>query len=179
MANPRNNASVEQLTGLLAGVKTFFLVDYQGLSAGELGSLRAKLREAGGRLLVAKNTLINVVLEQQGVEGFASTLKGPTALVLVGEDPVAPAKVLADFAKAHAKDLPVAKGGLLQGGKVDKAALGKIATLPSRQQLQSELVGVLLAPLQQLVGVLEGPQRNLVGVLNNYADKLKEEGNGV
>lgn len=176
MANPRNSASVEELRGLLEGAHTFFLVDYQGLSAGELSSLRAKLREAGGRLLVAKNTLINVVLKDQGAEDLSESLKGPTALVLIGEDPVAPAKALSDFAKAHAKDLPVSKGGLLQGGKVDSSALERIAKLPSRQELQSELLGVMLAPLQQLVGVLEGPQRNLVSVITNYSDKLKEEG---
>lgn len=175
MANPRNNASLEELSGLLGGAKTFFLVDYQGLSAGELGNLRAKLRAAGGRLLVAKNTLINVALKGQGVEGFGQTLQGPTALVLIGDDPVAPAKVLSDFAKDHAKNLPVAKGGLLQGSRVEGEALARIAKLPARQQLLSELLGVLQAPLQQFVGVLEGPQRNLVGVLGNYSDKLKEE----
>jgi large subunit ribosomal protein L10 len=176
MANPRNEASVNALRGLLADAKTFFLVDYQGLSAGEFNSLRTKVREAGGRVLVAKNTLINVVLKEQGVEGFTDTLSGPTALVLVGEDPVAPAKALTDFAKAHVKELPTAKGGLLQGGQVGPEALAKIAKLPSRQQLLSELLGVMQAPLQQLVGVLEGPQRNMVSVIKNYSDKLKEEG---
>jgi large subunit ribosomal protein L10 len=176
MANPRNEESVNALRGLLADAKTFFLVDYQGLSADEFNSLRRQVREAGGRVLVAKNTLINVVLKEQGVEGFDDTLRGPTALVLVGEDPVAPAKALTDFAKGHAMDLPVAKGGLLQGGQVGPEALAKIAKLPARQQLLSELLGVMQAPLQQLVGVLEGPGRNLVSVMKNYSDKLKEEG---
>jgi large subunit ribosomal protein L10 len=175
MANPRNEASVRELHGLLDDVKTFFLVDYQGLSAGELGRLRASVRASGGRILVAKNTLIDVVLKQQGVEGLGDTLTGPTALVLVGEDPVAPLKAIADFAKDHPRDLPKGKGGLLQGGIVSADALDRIAKLPSRQQLQSELLGTLLAPLQQLVGVLEGPQRNLVSVMQNYSDKLKEE----
>lgn len=175
MANPRNEASVNALRGLLADAKTFFLVDYQGLSAGEFNSLRRQVRDAGGRILVAKNTLINVVLKEQGLGGYDETLRGPTALVLIGEDPVAPAKALSDFAKGHAKDLPIAKGGMLQGGQVGPEALAKIATLPSRQQLLSELLGVMQAPLQQLVGVLEGPQRNLVSVMTNYSDKLKEE----
>ena len=175
MANPRNNASVEQLQGLLGDAQTFFLVDYQGLSAGQMNDLRAKVREAGGRLLVAKNTLINVVLKQQGIEDFTETLNGPTALILVGEDPVAPAKALTDYADENAKDLPAAKGGRLQGNTVTAEALAQIAKLPSRPELQSELVGVLLAPLQQLVGVLQGPQRDLVGVIQNYSDKLKEE----
>lgn len=174
MANPRNEASVRELKGLLADVKTFFLVDYQGLSAGEFGRLRARVREAGGRILVAKNTLLGVVLKEQGVADFGDTLTGPTALLLVGEDPVAPLKAVTDFAKDHPKELPKGKGGLLEGGVVGAEAVTRIAKLPSRPQLQSELLGVMLAPLQQLVGVLEGPQRNLVGVLGNYSDKMKE-----
>ena len=175
MANPRNDASVAQLKTLLAEVKTFFLVDYQGLSAAELNALRAKVRTAGGRILVAKNTLIQVVLKEQGIEGFAEVLQGPTALVLIGDDPVAPAKAISDFAKEHAKDLPTSKGGMLQGSKLEADAISRIAKLPPREQLLSELLGVMQAPLQQLVGVLEGPQRNLVGVIQNYSEKLKEE----
>jgi large subunit ribosomal protein L10 len=174
MANPRNDASVAQLRELLAGASTFFLVDYQGLSAGELNALRAKVRSAGGRVLVAKNTLTSVVLKEHGVGGLDDHLKGPTALVLIGEDPVAPAKALTDYAKAHPKDLPSSKGGYLQGSLVGPEALAKIATLPSREQLLSELVGVLQAPLSQLVGVLSAPPQNLVTVITNYTDKLKE-----
>lgn len=173
MANPRNEASVAQLRELLAGASTFFLVDYQGLSAGELHKLRASVRAAGGRMLVAKNTLINVVLSEHGVEGFEG-LTGPTALVLVGDDPVAPAKALTDHAKAHAKDLPLPKGGYLQGSVVGPEALAKIAKLPSREELLSQLVGVLSAPMSQLVGVLQAPPQNLVTVINNYVDKQKE-----
>lgn len=175
MANPRNEASVAALRDLLADAKTFFVVDYQGLSAGELGRLRASVREAGGRMLVAKNTLVNVVLKERGLGGFDETLQGPTALVLIEDDPVAPAKALTDFAKDHPRELPTAKGGLLQGGQIGSDALGRIAKLPTRTELLSELVGVLQAPMQQLVGVLQGPQRDLVSVMTNYSEKLKEE----
>ncbi len=177
MANPRNEAAVTMLREQLGDAKTFFLVDYQGLSAGDLGRLRAAVREAGGRILVAKNTLINVVLKEQGIEGFEATLQGPTALVLVGDEVVAPAKAITEFAKAHPRDLPRSKGGRLEGSVLGEDALVRIAKLPSKQQIQSQLVGVLAAPLQQLVGLLEGPQRNLVTVMNNYADKMKDGGN--
>ena len=177
MANPRNEAAVSMLREQLGDAKTFFLVDYQGLSAGDLGRLRAAVREAGGRILVAKNTLINVVLKEQGIEGFEATLQGPTALVLVGDEVVAPAKAITEFAKAHPRDLPRSKGGRLEGSVLGEDALVRIAKLPSKQQIQSQLVGVLAAPLQQLVGLLEGPQRNLVTVMNNYVDKMKDGGN--
>ena len=98
-----------------------------------------------------KNTLINVVLKDDGIDALTETLNGPTALVLVGEDPVAPAKALVDYAKDHAKDLPIPKGGMLQGNPVSGTQLNNIAKLPSREQLQAEFVGVLQAPLTQLV----------------------------
>ena len=175
MANPKNTRSVEELRTLLADAKTFFLVDYQGLSAGELTKLRANVRNAGGRLLVAKNTLVNVVLKEQGIDSFGDVLAGPSALLLIGDDPVEPVKAVVDFASDHAKDLPVPKGGMLQGAQVAPDAFSRIAKLPSRQQLLSELVGVLQAPMQQVVGVLQGAPRDFVSVLTNYSEKLKEE----
>lgn len=175
MANPRNEATVAKLREQLGDASTFFLVDYQGLSAGEFGSLRAKVRAAGGRILVAKNTLINVVLKEQGVEEFEDTLQGPTALVLIGEELVAPIKAITDFSKDHPKELPVSKGGRLEGSVLGEDALTRISKLPSKQQLQSQLVGLLLAPMQQLVGVLAAPPQKLVTVMSNYVDKQKED----
>ena len=174
MANQRNTASVEALRTLLGDAKTFFLVDYQGLSADQIGALRTKVRDAGGRMLVAKNTLIGVVLKEQGAADLGTKLTGPTALILIGDDPVAPAKALTDFAKDHPNDLPTAKGGFLQGAVIEADAIAKVAKLPAREQLLSELVGVLQAPLQQAVGVLEAAPRNLASVLTNYSEKLKE-----
>ncbi len=174
MANPRNEATVVHLREQLGEAKTFFLVDYQGLSAGEFARLRTDVRNAGGRILVAKNTLIRVVLKERGIEGFDETLNGPTALVLVGEEFVGPVKAIAEFAKVHPKELPKSKGGRLEGSVLGEDALTRVAKLPSKQQVQSQLVGVLLAPMQQLVGVLSAPPQKLVTVMNNYADKQKE-----
>jgi large subunit ribosomal protein L10 len=175
MANPKNMASVEMLKGVLAEAKTFFLVDYQGLSAEEINVLRARVSAAGGRILVAKNRLINLVLKERGLDGLQETLKGPTALVLVDDDPVGPAKALAEFADEHRLDLPAPKGGLLEGTVVDGEAIHRIAKLPGREQLLSELVGVLQAPMRQVVEVLEGPPRKLVLVMTNYSEKIKED----
>lgn len=174
MANARNTTSVAQLRELLGDAKTFFLVDYQGLSADQIGQLRTRVRDAGGRMLVAKNTLVNVVLKEQGAADLSAKLIGPTALILVGDDIVAPAKAITDFAKDHPNELPTAKGGLLQGAVIEADAVARVAKLPSREQLLSELLGVLQAPLQQAVGVLEAAPRNLVSVITNYSEKLKE-----
>lgn len=175
MPNARNIRTVELLKKELGDASTFFLVDYQGLSAEDLGKIRSDIRKAGGRVIITKNTLINVVLEEEGVEGFDDLLTGPTALIVIGDDPVGPIKTLVDFAKDHPKKLPLPKGGRLGGTLIDESGFERISKLPSIEEAQSQLVGVLIAPLQQLVGVLEGPQRNLVTVVNNYVDKLKEE----
>ena len=95
---------------------------------------------------------------EQGVEGLESKLKGPTALILIGDDPVAPAKAITDFAKDHPNDLPAAKGGILQGAVIEADALTRVAKLPAREQLLSELLGVLQgrtwAPTVAALGLL-------------------------
>lgn len=186
MANPRNTRSVDELRELISDSATFYVVDYQGLSAGEVGDLRAKVRAAGGRMLVAKNTLINVVLTERGIEGVEEQLKGPTALILIDRDPVEPAKVITDYAKDHKDELPVAKGGVMGGKAIAPDDIKRIVDLPPREQVLGEFLGILQAPLQQLVTVLEDKPRELVTVLgakpqelvnalNNYAEKRKAE----
>ncbi len=186
MANPKNEKSIAELRDILEDTQTFFLVDYQGLSAGELADLRKGIRESGGRLFVTKNTLLGVALKERGSKGFEEMLKGPTAMVLVDEDPIGPAKAISDYAKQSPKKLPETKGGILGGKPIDAAAVSRLIDLPPREYLLSSLLGVLQAPLQQLVTTLESPPRDLVTVLegvpikfvnvvNNYSDKLKQE----
>ena len=188
MANPKNEKSIAELRNILEDTQTFFLVDYQGLSAEELADLRKKVKESGGRLFVTKNTLLSVALKEQGSEGFEEMLKGPTAMVLVEEDPIGPAKAITDYANENPKKLPETKGGILGGKPIDAAAVKKIIDLPPREYLLSSLLGVLQSPLQQLVTSLESPQKDLVTVLegvprkfvnlvNNYSEKLKQENN--
>lgn len=163
MANPRNTESLTMLRETLRGRSTFFLVDYQGLTSEGLGQLRKELRQNGAKLLVAKNTLINIALQDGGFD-FANVLKGPSALVLT-EDPVSAAKALTEFAKKNDKGIPTAKGGALDGAIISAKQLEDVAKLPSKDELRAELVGVLQAPLSNLVGVLGGKQQELVGIL--------------
>ena len=95
MANEKNQQTLGSLKESLQGVETFYVVDYQGLTAGQLSSLRKDIREKGGQLIVAKNTLINLAL-QDGGRDFSAELKGPSAIVLAHEDPAGVAKALKD-----------------------------------------------------------------------------------
>ena len=170
MANQRNTASLASLRESLQGRQNFFLVDYQGLTSEGLGALRKELRHSGAKLVVAKNTLINLALKDGGFD-FANLLKGPSALVLVQDDPVAAAKVLSEFAKKNDKGIPNAKGGVLDGAKIDAKQLQTVANLPSKDVLRAELVGVLQAPLAELVGVLGGKLQEFVGILDAKVQK--------
>ncbi|MFC3831889.1 MULTISPECIES: 50S ribosomal protein L10 [Deinococcus] len=164
MANEKNQQTLVSLHKSLTDIETFYVVDYQGLTAGQLGKLRKDIREKGGQLIVAKNTLINRAL-QDGGRDFTDALKGPSALVLAQTDPAGVAKALSDAAKSNDKGIPAIKGGFVEGNKVDVKVVERLASLGSKQQLQAELVGVLSAHLSNFVGILEA-----------YKTKLEEQG---
>jgi len=162
VANEKNLQDLSGLRDSLSGIDTFYVVDYQGLSAGQLGKLRKDIREKGGQLIVAKNTLINIAL-QEGGRDFGDALKGPSAIVLAHEDPAGVAKALSDAAKGNDRGIPAVKGGFVEGNKVDVRVVERLASLGSKQSLQGELVGVLSAHLSSFVGILEAYREKLEG----------------
>ena len=166
MANERNQQTLGSLKGSLSGVDTFYVVDYQGLSAGQLSALRRSIREKGGQLIVAKNTLIHLALQESG-QDFSDALKGPSAIVLAKDDPAGVAKALTDAAGSNDRGIPAIKGGFVEGNRVEVRVVERLAKLGSKQSLQAELVGVLSAQLSNFVGILEA-----------YRTKLEGEGEG-
>lgn len=162
MANEKNQQSLSSLKDSLKGIETFYVVDYQGLTAGQLSKLRKEIREKGGQLIVAKNTLINLALEDGGRD-FTADLKGPSALVLAHEDPAGVAKALSEAAKGNEKGIPTVKAGFVEGKKVDVQVVNRLASLGSKQSLQAELVGVMSAHLSNFVGILEAYKEKLEG----------------
>jgi len=112
---------------------------------------------------VVKNTLARRAFAAAQVTGIESHLDGPTALVLGGADPVAPAKILADFAKEHEK--PSIRAGLVDGKAVTPAEVKYLAALPSKPELLAQLAGSLQGPLAGFVGVLNGLLWNMLGAL--------------
>ena len=162
MANQRNTDSLAALKSNLEGIDTFYVVNYQGLTAGQLSRLRKDLVEKGGRLIVAKNTLLNIALQGQQRD-FTELLHGPSAIVLAQEDPAGVAKVLADASKGNDKGIPAVKGGMVEGTAVPIATIERLASLGSKTQLQAELVGVLSAHISNFVGVLEAYREKLGG----------------
>ena len=125
--------------------------------------LRRKLREAGVEFKVLKNTLTAIAAKKL-IRRVDLLLVGPTAIAFGYDDPVAPAKVLSEFAKTNpALEL---KGGLLEGKVLDVAGVKALADLPSREELLSQVLRGMQAPISGLVNVLQGTIRNLVYALD-------------
>ena len=129
------------------------MTDFSGLSVGKITELRRRLRAAGARYVVVKNTLAQRALAANQVSALDDHLAGPTGLVLAGADPLAAAKVLSDFAREHQK--PKVRVGLVEGRAVDPAYVKRLGELPSRDALLGQFAGCLNGILYQMVGALE------------------------
>ncbi|MFL6032455.1 MAG: 50S ribosomal protein L10 [Rubrobacteraceae bacterium] len=145
------------------------LVDYQGMNVAQSTQLRARSREAGVEFVVAKNTLTRMAADEAGVEDLSQYLIGPTALAF-SEDPVASAKLMAEFAEQV--ESFALKGGLLEGGRVlDEGEVAALSRLPGREQLLAQVVGGISSPLTGLDTVLNNTVQGLVVALNQIAEQ--------
>ena len=120
----------------------------RGLSVDQDTQLRKQLREAGAEFKVVKNSVLRRAAEKAGLEGLSEAFSGPSAVAFSNEDVVAPAKVLADFAK-DAENLEI-KAGVIEGKVSSKEEIQAIASLPSRDGLLSMLLSVLQAPVRNV-----------------------------
>ena len=122
------------------------VVDYLGITVEEATNLRAELRKAGVQFAVVKNSILSRAAKEAGLEGMDDIFKGPSAVAFSNDDVVAPAKILADFAK-KVEALEI-KAGVVEGKVSSKEEIEARAKLPSREGLLSMLLSVLQAPVR-------------------------------
>lgn len=122
------------------------VVDYRGLTVEQVTELRKQLREAGVEMRVIKNSILSRAASTAGLEGMDDVFKGPTAVAFSNEDVVAPAKIIANFAK-EAEALEI-KGGVISGKVSSVEEINTLATLPDHDGLLSMLLSVLQAPIR-------------------------------
>lgn len=122
------------------------VVDYLGITVEEATNLRAELRKAGVQFAVVKNSILTRAAKEAGLEGMDDIFKGPSAVAFSNEDVVAPAKILADFAK-KVEALEI-KAGVVEGKVSSKEEIEALAKLPNREGLLSMLLSVLQAPVR-------------------------------
>lgn len=162
MKKPAKDKLVAELQEKIKGAKALYYTDFTGLNVKRMTDLRRRLRKANVEYVVIKNTLALRAVNNSGL--VSERLRGPTGIV-VAQDAVAAAKVLADFAKEN-DERPAVKGGLLDGRQVDVAQVKKLATMPSREQMLAELGAGLQSPMAAFVGALNGLLYMFAGALD-------------
>jgi large subunit ribosomal protein L10 len=165
-----------ELVETLGASGVLYLTDFTGLNVKEITELRRRFREAGHRYIVVKNRLALRALEQLDLPDLTEYLRGPTGFIIGTDDPVAPAKVLRDFAKEN-EDRPILKVGVVDRRVVLADEVMTLASLPSREELLAGIIGSVIAPLTGIVGVLDGLLRDIASLVEEVAKKQQGNSN--
>ena len=171
MPTQRKIDSVADLSDKLTRTQLALVTDYRGLTVGEIGDLRKKLRETGAELIVAKNTLTLRAAKETGHEALRSLLAGPTALTFAFQDAAKTAKAINDFNRGPKK--LVIRGGMLGKSLLGGNVLEQVATMPTREQVLAQIVGGVAAPVAGVVGVINAAVTNVLYALQARIDQLQ------
>jgi large subunit ribosomal protein L10 len=166
--------SVQEIQDDLGRATVAVLAEYRGLTVVEMNRFRRAVREAQGRCRVAKNTLAKRAVSSGRYEQLAPMLRGPLALILGFEDPVAIAKLAVEFADELPK-LEI-KGAVLNGQILPATEVKALATLPSREVLLAQLLGLLQAPASQLLRTMNEPAARLARVVDAIGKRSGQGG---
>ncbi len=165
-----NKAEKQQIVASLADrfakSPNFYLTDFTGISVKGITDLRRRFMSNGAEFVVAKNTLALRAMQEASVQGLDDVLAGPTGFVFAGADPVSAAKVLADFQR-ESEQRPAVKAGVVDGKQVGPEDVKRLAALPSKDELLSQVAGAMQAPLQGLLGAMDGLLYQFAGVLES------------
>lgn len=170
----KKKQTTDSLDKALSDAGSVFLVDFGRIVVGHDVELRKALNKQGIFYRVAKNTLIRRALNKAGITALDSTLKLPSA-ILVGskDDPIAPARAIVEFQKAHAGFL-ASKITWLDGDTFPGKAIADVAKLPGKRELQAQVVQLFLSPGTTLVGLIKGPGSKIAGQLEALVKRLDE-----
>ena len=147
------SALVEEIATKLKDAQSAVIVEYRGLSVAEVTELRRSLRAEDVEFKIYKNTLVRRATESTGYEELNAQLTGPNAIAFGHSDAVAPARVLAKFAKDH--EALVIKAGMVEGKVLDVEEIKEISKLPNREGMYSMLLGMLQAPVSKFARVVK------------------------
>ena len=146
-------AVVDSLTGKIQNATSVVFVDYKGITVAQDTELRKQFREAGVEYSVVKNTLTNFAAKNAGYD-FSEVLNGTTAMASTTGDPIAPARIVCEFAKKNKNVLSI-KGGIVEGSVLSANALNGFGELPSKNALVAQVLGTFLAPISSVACVLD------------------------
>ncbi|OGM19808.1 50S ribosomal protein L10 [Candidatus Woesebacteria bacterium RIFCSPLOWO2_01_FULL_37_19] len=163
---------VQNLTEELKSASSVVLINYSGLTVKMQQDLKKRLRQVEADMEVVKNNLFKLAGKEARIDENILTdtvLTGPIALIITEKDPIAPLQVLGKFVKEH--EILEFKVGIVEGIFQDKESLTRLTNLPSKENLQAQIIGSLSGPLYGIVGVLQGNLQKLVYILQEVSQK--------
>ena len=169
MRKEQKTAVVDKLSGAFKKATIALVSEYRGMTVAETTEVRRKLRAVRGELKVAKNTLIRRAIKDTGYTSLEDKLGGPVGLIISTEDPVEIAKTVVGF-----KDLGEKfklRGGVVDGQAVTVAEIQALATLPPKEVIVAQLLGLIQAPATHLVRLLNEPGSQLVRLIDAIGKK--------
>ena len=159
---------VEELGQIFESSGVVVVARYEGMTVAQMQDLRAKMRDAGGSVRVAKNKLAKIALEGKPCESIGALLTGMT-VISYSEDPVAAAKVIDAYAKTN--DKLVVLGGAMGNAALDPAGVKAVASMPSREELIASVVACIGAPAANLASAIGAPAANIASILSTIEEK--------
>jgi len=167
-------ALVKEVAEVASTAQSVVAAEYRGITVSQMTELRAKARAQGVYMRVVKNTLARKAMVGTSFESLGAQLKGPLVLAFSKDDPGAAARVVKDFSKSNEKLVAtlVSLGGDVLPGK----DLEKVASLPTREQALSMLLGTLKAPIEKFVRTVAAPHTKLVRTVTAVRDAKQAAG---
>ena len=159
---------VEELGQIFESSGVVVVAHYTGMTVREMQDLRARLREAGGSVRVAKNRLAKIALQDRPASVMSDLLTGMTVLAY-SEDPTAAARVVDKYVKDNPK--LVVLGGAMGETALDPAGVKAVADMPSREELIAQIVGQIGAPASNIAGAVGAPASNIASILTTIEER--------
>jgi large subunit ribosomal protein L10 len=181
MDRAEKQTELDLLIGKFKNSQVAVCADYRGLTVAKITELRRELRKAGSEGRVVRNTLARIAASKTAtgakdgeLEKFLGSIVGPTLVVTCDQDPIAPTKVLAKFAKENADKFRV-KGCWLDGAYVDAAGVDSLSKMPGREETFAMLLALINEPATRLVRLMSEPSAQVVRSIEAYRKKLGGE----
>lgn len=172
MDRTQKEQMISELHSKMEAATIAIIAEYRGLDVATATDIRKTCREKAVEYKVVKNTLARRAAQGTSVEKIADSFKGPVVLIL-GQDPVTPAKVMADFAKGK-EDKFQLKVAVVEGQAIDARGIENLAKMPGLEELRGMLVGMLNAPATKLARLVGTPGTQLARALDARRDQLEK-----
>lgn len=174
MPTAQKEQEVAKLAELFSNSSILITADYSGLASGQMNEMRRALQEQNVKFRVIKNSLAYLAADAAGKAALKDVIDGQTGIAYGDGEPTVPARALSDFIRRTRYSLKIL-GAELDGQALNPQQVSDLATLPSKDELISQLLSRLQSPISGLVHVLNGPLAGLARVLRQHADNLAKE----